>query len=213
MSLTFGDAPLKRIAFTYKGTSLTLKINPQDYSYSRPQRASIYKTQNTNVIQQYGPDIATITIQGNTGWHRDGSGLTGGERFDQIISMFQEYQNDTQNGETPLDDMQLLNYTDAKYYTVTVAKDGFSYSRSVDNPLLFNYVIVVAVLKGTGQPNPSEKVEAQTGTGAGTSIRKATATNTDTNSYYAAIQTLEDSDKTQAARDAALNKLKELLGD
>ena len=61
-------ASVKRMSISYSGTTVDFAVNPQEYQYSRPQRASTYKTQNTNVIQQFGPDLGVITISGNTDW-------------------------------------------------------------------------------------------------------------------------------------------------
>lgn len=207
-------ASVKRMSISYSGTTVDFAVNPQEYQYSRPQRASTYKTQNTNVIQQFGPDLGVITISGNTGWRKDGTNQTGEERFNNLFTLLQHYQNDTQNGAQPSTELSFNNYTDGKYYTVTIAKEGIQYERTVDNPLLFNFVIAFIVVKGSGTPSQDRQVDSQTGTGTGQSINIGSndSTSTTKDAYYAAVQTLEDTHATARARAQAHAKLNELMG-
>ena len=163
----FQNVPLQRMAFEYAGETIYLNVNPQQYQYSRPQRATIFRTQSNNVIEQFGYDLPTITINGNTGWRKDGTGASGKNRFDKLNLLFKKYQSDTVNGGVPSTDLNFYNYTDNYSYTVTIPPNGFIYARSVDNPLLYSYTINLIVIKDAGAPN--QTVSPDIGSGAGSS--------------------------------------------
>lgn len=162
----FGNQ-LKRIALEYKGQTYSFAVNPEQYTMTRPQRATVFKTQSDNVIQQFGADLSTITFSGNTGHQKDGSGLTGKDRYASLNNFILLYQNDTENGGTPASDLNFYNYTDDESYTVTIPPAGFSLNRSVDNPLIYTYSITLIVIKGTGDPSESDKINSQIGAGSG----------------------------------------------
>lgn len=205
---------LKTIAIEYNGTTLTFYVNPQNLSYTRPQRASIYKTQSDNVIQQYGPDLTTIVLQGNTGLKRDSSGKNGQDRFKEISALLLAYQNDTENGGTPKTDLNFYNYTDDYYYTVTIPQAGFSYTRTVDSPLLFNYTLNFTVIKGAGEPSESDKINAELGAGSGTGgYAVGTIAGVNTGSYIdTGVATSPVTSASTSATKKASRSLKSIVG-
>lgn len=173
LSVAQGDGftKLKRVAFSWNGKIITLRINPQNYSYQAPQRSTTFKTQGDNVNEQFGPDFPVISIAGHTGWKRDSSNRTGADRFRQLKEFIGSYQKASQNGSTPPEAMRFYNYTDGYGYKVTVAAGGFEYSRSVETPLLFNYSISLIVLEGSDAPDKASVQDPDLvgGTGSHTS--------------------------------------------
>lgn len=214
-SVVWGVEPagFKRIGFTYKDKKITFRINPKEYDYSRPTRASVYKTQNSNVVQLFGADLATITIKGTTGWHKDGNGLDGKGRLDELNKLFADYQNDTQNGGHSASDLKFNNYTDNKFYTVTMEADGFSYHRDDSAPLLFDYSIFLYVIGGDDTPVQDSSLTAVVGTGSGSSISKGTdATSPVSKADSQLVNTVSDPHATKQSIDKAVKKLKKKHG-
>jgi hypothetical protein len=199
----------KRIGISYKDTTINFKINPEEYSYKRPQRLAAYKTQNSNVIQQFGADLATITINGTTGYHRDGNNNNGRQRLEDINKLILQYQTDTQNGGTSARTLYFNNYTDSKYYKVTVGQDGFEYSRDKNNPLLFNYVIHFIVIGGDDTPKTDTSVTSEVGNGSGSSIDKGVdATSNNSGSTSSLVDTITNPHATRQDIAKATKRLK-----
>ena len=177
----FGN--LKRMAFVFGGTTLTLLVNPQNYQYQGTQRATNIKTQSDNVIENYGPDFPIISITGNTGyrkaWDQDtGTYLTGKGRFDRLRNFFLGYMGTQVDGMATSGPMYFYNWTDDLSYTVTIPAGGFQYSRSVDTTLLYNYSISLLVLSGADQPNRGNIVNPIIGSGTGSSVSNGISVST-----------------------------------
>lgn len=214
-STVWGIKPsgFKRMAISYKGTTVNFKVNPKDYNYKRGQRAAVYKTQGANVVQQFGAELAIITITGTTGWHKDSEGLDGQGRFDKLNKLIADYQNDTQNGGHSVEELRFNNYTDNKSYVVTVEQGGFEYKRADNNPLLFNYVLYLIVIGGSDTPPEDTELTAVVGTGSGSSINKGTdATSQVTPEQQRLVDTVTDNHATKQDIKKAKNKLKKKHG-
>lgn len=210
-SVVWGVTPsgFKRMGLSYKGKSINLKVNPDDYEYSRGQRAAIYRTQGANVVQQFGADLATITISGTTGWHRDGSGLNGRERLEEINQLILQYQTDTQNGGHSAQALHFNNYTDSKYYVVTVEQGGMKIRRDKSNPLLYNYELHFTVIGGDDTPKQDSSPTGSIGTGAGSSIDKGKeATNPVSTTDSTLVATIINPHATKQAVSNAVSRLK-----
>lgn len=211
-SVYWGVTPsgFKRMSISYKKTTINFKINPDEYTYKRPSRGSLYRTQNANVIQQFGADIARIELNGTTGYHVDGGGLNGRERLEQLNKLILDYQTDTQNGGHSVSALKFNNYTDHKHYTVTVdpESEGLKITRSKSNPLLYNYSLTLAVIGGDDTPRQESSVTGTVGTGAGSSIDKgAEASNSMTGSSNL-VSTITDPHATKQNIARATKKLK-----
>ena len=148
----------KRVALTYGNETYTFRVNPGDYDYERATRQAVYRTQNANVVQQYGADMATITFTGTTGFHTDSNGNNGQDRFDKLDRLLAKCQNDTQNGGYPAQTLTFHNYTENKTYTVVV--DDFSEHRDKVEPVLFTYTIKLSVIGGTDATSPVSKSDS-----------------------------------------------------
>lgn len=203
----------KRISISYKDTTINFRLNPEEYKYERKTRAAIYKTQNSNVVQQFGSDIAVITMRGTTGWHKDNNGQSGKDRFDALNRLIAQYQNDTQNGGHTAQAMKFNNYTDNKYYTVTVAPDGFTYDRSLNRPLLYEYTLTLMVIGGDDTPTIDSSLTAVVGTGSGSSISKGQdATSPVSKTDAKLVNTIQDAHATKQSIKKATAKLKKKHG-
>ena len=81
----------KRVALTYGNETYTFRVNPGDYDYERATRQAVYRTQNANVVQQYGADTVSYT-----------------------------HLTLPTNGGYPAQTLTFHNYTENKTYTVVV---------------------------------------------------------------------------------------------
>lgn len=137
------------VYFKYGTDILTLRINPSQYEYSAPQRQTSFKTQGNIVVEDYGVDLKTITFSGNTGMGVDADGNNGEQRLEKIKKFIVGYQEDSNYGQIPTTTLEFYNMMDAgtPSYTVTIAQQGFQYSRDDQNPLTYNYAISMIVIK------------------------------------------------------------------
>ena len=137
------------VYFKYGKNILTLRINPSQYEYSAPQRQTSFKTQGNIVVEDYGADLKTITFSGNTGMGVDADGNNGEKRLEKIKNFIVGYQEDSNYGQIPTTTLEFYNMMDADKpsYTVTIAQQGFQYSRDDQNPLTYNYAISMIVIK------------------------------------------------------------------
>lgn len=196
----YNNVGLKRMAFKYGSSVVTLAINPQNYEYQETQRATTIKTQSDNVIEQYGPDFPTITFSGHTGYNKNPKGYgtsknasSGKKRFDTLMDLITGYQAREVDGAAKTGDLYFYNYTDDKSYTVTIPSGGFQYSRSVDTPLLFNYSISLVVLSGSNVPARNTVVNPIIGTGTGSSVTTGADADTIANSGDNTVATTSSS--------------------
>lgn len=201
----------KRISLTYGDKTYNFKINPSNYKYNRDTRSAIYKTQGSNVNQQFGSDIPTIAMSGTTGWHKDASGNTGKDRLESLNKIVAQYQNDTQYGGAPHQDFWLYNYTDSKKYKVSI--DKFEYDRDKTEPLLFYYTIEMHVLGGSDTPPENTELTSVVGTGSGSSISPGTDANSPvTTAQKNLVDTATNPHATKKDIKKAIKKLKKKHG-
>lgn len=164
------------VAFQWGSKYVQLAINPQQYEYSSPQRTSTFKTQSNVVVENFGQDLRTITFSGNTGAKEQGSGtsrMNGEQRFQALKDIIVGYQQASDNGSVPTDELIFYNNMDINQpsYTVNIAPQGFQYSRDSDNPLLYNYAVSLLVIKPASIPQ--SKVNDRQGTSGGNETSQA----------------------------------------
>lgn len=136
------------------------KVNPENYKYNMPQRTTITKTKNDIVVEDYGRDVETITFSGTTGFRGTVSGKM---KLDQLYSAIRAYSNKAGGGTKPRELMTFYNMTDNKSYRVHLAPEGFNYSRSVNEPLLFRYEISLVVIGNAKEPPRDSLAETELG--------------------------------------------------
>lgn len=150
------------VYFKYGSSILTLRVNPSQYEYSAPQRQTSFKTQGNIVVEDYGVDLKTITFSGSTGMGKDADGNTGEDRLEKIKRFIVGYQEDSNYGQIPTNTLEFYNMMDVgtPSYTVTIAQQGFQYSRDDQNPLIYNYAISMVVIKDAGDIVISQEAPA-----------------------------------------------------
>ena len=164
------------VAFQWGIKYVQLAINPQQYEYSSPQRTSTFKTQSNVVVENFGQDLRTIAFSGNTGAKGQGSGasrMNGEQRFQALKEIIVGYQQASDNGSVPTDELIFYNNMDINQpsYTVNIAPQGFQYSRDSENPLLYNYAVSLLVIKSASIPQSN--VNDRQGTSGGNETSQA----------------------------------------
>lgn len=187
------------VAFLWGDEYVNLRINPQSYQFSSPQRTSTFKTQSTPVVEDFGQDLETITFSGNTGGNKiDADGNNGEDRFRALHNLIVSYQQSTSNGNHPQNELTFFNNMDTgkPSYTVHIPQQGFQYSRDSQSPLLYNYAISLIVLKRASQPDTSEIAKSANGNqanntdnSAGTNASPSTTTSASSDATQAGAAT------------------------
>ena len=118
------------------------QVNPESYKETYPQRSTAFKTRSNFVVEDFGPGPGTITFSGTTGFRRV-NGRDGMQRMAQLQRDLEEFSSSGSVGEgsNPNRRMVLYNNTDEKAFEVALSPEGYSISRSVEQPLLFKYEI------------------------------------------------------------------------
>lgn len=117
-------------------TSFAFKLNPQKYKMTFPQRVSALKTLDRIVVEDFNGDIPTLSISGHTGFKHG----IGEAQIRALRALLELYSDGTTNyGKSPKGYLELYNFTDEDYYYVTLDQEGYTISRDVENPLIFNY--------------------------------------------------------------------------
>lgn len=144
------------IADPNNNTHFNFVLNPQEYKVTRPHRVTAIKTMSDIVIEDFNSDIPVLTFSGHTGWDRG----KGKERFDALASLLESYATRTTNyGGYSGEPLYFYNYTDDVYYRVHLHPDGYNFSRSVENPLIYKYEITFYIVSNTATySNPSDKL-------------------------------------------------------
>lgn len=167
-----GVNTLKRVALrinTNQGSELyQFQVNPSSYEENRPQRTTVFKTREANIVEDFGPDLMTINFSGTTGFRkiqettRKGrQNLNGAQRLFRLRDLINRYSNSgmtTEPGQNPNTfEMIFYNHTDDnKSYVVHLAPEGFKVERSESEPLLYRYSISLIVVREAGKADPRE---------------------------------------------------------
>lgn len=147
---TTGDLPI----------SVTLRVRPEDLTYSNNSRLNVQQTLKGAWADNWGEGIPTINIAGNTGWRTAPDGLDGGERyqqlFDQVYTQWhQRRRNAIASGVDP--NLVQLIYSDAlNNISVVVAPNTFVLRRNRQRPLLCMYQIAMTVTNSETDPNAND---------------------------------------------------------
>ena len=152
------------------------QVNPESYKETYPQRSTAFKTRSNFVVEDFGPGPGTITFSVTTGFRRV-NGRDGMQRMAQLQSDLEEFSSAGSVGEgaNPNRRMILYNNTDEKEFEVALSPEGYSISRSVEQPLLFKYEIELFNL---GDPTDSRR----DGPTTGNRFRTQTSSNVNPNS-------------------------------
>lgn len=125
-------------------------INPQEYSRTKPQRTTVYKTDKHVVVEDYGTDIGTITFSGTTGY-KTVNGKNGYHRLKELENVLQKYADSGIKNNTALECL-FHNFTDRESYVVHLGQEGLEITRDASSPLLYNYSVSLLILRNAGDP-------------------------------------------------------------
>jgi hypothetical protein len=161
-------------------------INPQNYKHEHPQRTSVIKTKSKITVEDYNTDLETITFSGTTGFRKDSQGMTGEARVRKLQTLLDDYATAASDGNKAPFEMELWNFTEGVGYVTTLAPEGYTIERSVDQPLLWTYSVTLYVLRNANIPSDSDSTDSQLGnTAGGSTVNPATGTNVSLASYKA----------------------------
>lgn len=138
---------LQRIELAYSGASYKFNINPQQITYDMPHRASVVKTQQQYVIEDFNDDVQTVTIKGNTGGPRSGAE----DAKNRLWNFLDAYANRTPRyGQAPTENLIFYNHTEDFAWEVTLDPNGYSIERDVAHPLMWDYELKFIVIRLAG---------------------------------------------------------------
>lgn len=151
-----GTRQLQRMAIQLSDKTLyRFQVNPQNYTISRPQRTSVFKTRTHVIVEDYGPDIPTIKFSGTTGL-RKVNGKSGADRLKELQAVIARYANAGHAEGTQSLEMYFHNFTDGESYAVHLGPEGISVERNAERPLLYDYTINLLILREATQPSPDK---------------------------------------------------------
>lgn len=146
MTQSDGKNNLKRFQFRIDGTTkaYSFRLNPTEYTFTRPQRSTVTKTQNAVVVEDFNSGLPVIKFSGTTGYF-NGKGYT---FMTQLKAFLEDYGNKRASfGRAPQNALLFYNLTDEEAYVVHLAPEGFIIKRDVEKPLLYTYEINLIVLR------------------------------------------------------------------
>lgn len=151
-----GKSALKRMTIYDPNNKSTFNftLNPQEYLETRPHRVTVVKTMSDIVIEDFNSDIPTLKISGHTGWkHGEGK-----KQFDKLERLLRTYANRKTNyGSFSGEPLYFYNYTDDKHYRVHITPEGYTFKRSAEKPLLFDYELNFYIVSNTATyKNPKD---------------------------------------------------------
>lgn len=134
-------------------TTITLAIRPEDLTRTDPSRLTVHQTLGGAYMDNFGPGVSSIVINGHTGWHRSQEGVQtpdGMERWfalrDQVFTNWHtRKQNAIKAGRDP-DQIQLIFADKLDKIVCVVATASLVLRRNKARPLLYQYQLNMIVL-------------------------------------------------------------------
>lgn len=161
-STTSGNATkgraLKRMKLVFNGTEVKFAVNPEEYTQSEPNKATITQTKGGAWIDAWGAGIVEISIKGTTGVRGTGTSIdTGYNRWKELRGLIRKVYESVDDGQEITDDLliKFYNYTDNEYYYCYPAQSGIELYRSKSRPHIYQYNIHLWGLRRIGQPKQS----------------------------------------------------------
>lgn len=173
-----GNSKLKRISLNLRTEDENMwynfKVNPEEYTENHPQRSTVFRTREAIVVEDFGPDIATVSFSGTTGFRYikdskiEGNRVLNGAarlfRLEHLIEKYSLAGYNTEPGENANKaELILHNQTDGKSWFVHLGEEGFTVTRSVEESLLYRYSIELIILRDTSTPSEREVDDAKIG--------------------------------------------------
>lgn len=162
-STTSGNAysgrNLKRMKLSYAGVEVKFAVNPEDYTQSEPNKATITQTKGGAWIDAWGAGIVEITIKGTTGVKGNTNSIdVGYQRWKELRNLVRGVYEAVTDGEEIKDLIQFYNFTDNEYYYCYPAQGGIELYRSKSRPHAYQYTVHLWAIRKIGQPETSSGV-------------------------------------------------------
>lgn len=158
-----GNRKLQRMVLSFNGKVFRFAVNPEDYTQSEPNKATITQTKGGAWIDAWGSGIREITIKGNTGMYGDtrssggnvrmGDPDVGFKRWKELQEIFHSVYESVTDGEE-VQPMDFWNLTDAEAFKVYPASNGLELYRSKSKPFLYQYTMHLWVVRRMGETDP-----------------------------------------------------------
>lgn len=150
------ERPLKRMKLSWMNQEYQFAVNPEDYTQSEPNKATITQTKGGAWIDAWGGGIKELTIKGTTGvYGRHGNTVSdpdaGYKRWKNLRNMIQNVYDDVRDGEK-VELMKFYNYTDNEYFYVYPAQGGIELYRSKARPNIYQYTLHLWAVRRLGEP-------------------------------------------------------------
>lgn len=149
---------------------LHLPIRPEDLTRQDGLRATVHQTQGREIsgwVDNFGPQLPTCTIAGNTGWRvAQGTGLDGLQSFVVLNDLIMKHYPESK--QAAIDEgadpalVKLLFIDSLDGFAWEVVPTQFVLRRSRSRPLLFQYNITLQALRttiddvGTDEPDDGD---------------------------------------------------------
>jgi len=142
-----------------QATTITLAIRPEDLTRTDPSRLTVQQTLGGAYMDNFGAGVASIVINGHTGWHRSQEGTQTPDGMDRWLALraqvFDNWHSRKQNaikaGRDP-DQVQLIFADKLDNIACVVATASLTLRRNKARPLLFQYQINMIVLDDVINP-------------------------------------------------------------
>ncbi|AIW03317.1 hypothetical protein CPT_Mater160 [Bacillus phage Mater] len=164
MTMANGKAALRKIAFQVGDRFFRFAINPDTMVYSRPHRATTVKTKSRIVVEDFGSDIATVTIGGTTGYNPTGvSSDRGVQKIRELKDYLMAYADMGANGNKSSEDFYFHDFTNKEHYVVHLSSEGVNYTQDANSPLTHRYDIKFTILRKASDPPDDQVVSPEIG--------------------------------------------------
>lgn len=156
------DHPLIRMRLAWNGQEYKFAVNPEDYTQSEPNKATVTQTKGGAWIDAWGEGIKEITIKGTTGMcgapgTSNPNPDAGYQRWKNLRNMIQQVYSAVQDGEK-VQLMEFYNYTDNEYFYVYPAQSGIELYRSKARPYIYQYTLHLWALRRIGEAEKERQV-------------------------------------------------------
>lgn len=164
---------LKRMKLEYDGTTVKFAVNPEDYTQSEPNRATLTQTKGGAWIDAWGGGIRELTIKGTTGVKGTGNSIdTGYNRWKELRNLIRSVYDSVTDGQEIENLIKFYNYTDNEYFYCYPAQGGIELYRSKSRPHIYQYTIHLWVIRKLGEPasssgavgNPNKPIDSGSST-------------------------------------------------
>lgn len=154
--------PLLRMRLAWKDMDYKFAVNPEDYTQSEPNKATITQTKGGAWIDAWGEGVKEITIKGTTGFaagrrNDDPEMDAGYNRWKGLRNMIQNVYDAVKDGED-VEPMWFYNYTDNEYFYVYPSQGGIELYRNKARPYIYQYTLHLWAVRRIGQAEKERQV-------------------------------------------------------